>query len=137
MNTVIMYDSRTGTTAAASEAMRRTFEGRGHQCRVQSIAQATSADISQADLVCIGTWVKGLFIILQHPNDGAMQYIEQLDDLRGKKVIVFCTYKLATGSTLRQMTEAVERKGATVVGGFKFRGSEPDGEFSAFVKTLS
>ena len=137
MNTEIVYDSKTGTTAAASEAMGKAFEGQGHQCRVQSIAQASPADISRADLVCVGSWVKGLFVILQHPSDGAMQFIEQLDNLKGKKVIVFCTYKLAAGSTLRQMAEAVERKGATVVGQFKFRGSEPDGEFNAFVRALS
>ena len=109
MNTAIVYDSKTGTTAAASEAMRKAFEGRGHQCRAQSIAKASPSDISQADLVCIGTWVKGLFVILQHPTAGTMQFIEQLDDLTGKKVIVFCTYKLAAGSTLRKMAEAVER----------------------------
>ncbi|MCB9450257.1 MAG: flavodoxin domain-containing protein [Anaerolineaceae bacterium] len=137
MNTIIVYDSKTGTTAAASEAMRKAFEGHGHQCRVQSIAQASPADISQADLVCVGTWVKGLFVILQHPTDGTMQFIEQLDNLKGKKVIVFCTYKLAAGSTLRQMAEAVERKGATVVGRFKFRGSAPDSAFDAFVKKMS
>ena len=137
MNTEIVYDSKTGTTAAASEAMRKAFEGRGHQCRVQSVTQANPVDISQADLVCIGTWGKGLFVIMQHPTDGTMQFIEQLDNLQGKKVIVFCTYKLAAGSTLRKMAEAVERKGATVVGQFKFRGSEPDGEFSTFVKALS
>ena len=136
MNTEIVYDSKTGTTAAASESMRKAFEERGQLCRVQSIAQANPADISQADLICIGTWVKGLFIILQHPTEGTMQFIEQLDDLRGKKVIVFCTYKLAIGSTLRKMQEALERKGATVVGQFKFRGSEPDDAFNAFAKKL-
>ncbi|MFC1959121.1 flavodoxin family protein, partial [Chloroflexota bacterium] len=113
MNIEIVYDSKTGTTAAVSDTMRKTIEGLGHQCRVQSVAQANPADTSQADLIFIGTWVKGLFIILQHPTDGTMQFIEQLDNLNGKKVIVFCTYKLAAGSTLRKMAEALERKGAT------------------------
>lgn len=137
MNTTIIYDSKTGTTAAVSEAMRKAFDGRGHQCQVQSVAQASPGDISQADLVCIGTWVKGLFVIFQHPTEGTMQFIKQLDNLKGKKVILFCTYKLAAGSTLRQMAAAVERKGATVIGQFKFRGSEPDGEFATFVNSLT
>lgn len=136
MNIEIVYDSKTGTTAAASDTMCKTIEGLGHQCRVQSVDQANPADISQSDLIFIGTWVKGLFVILQHPTEGTMQFIEQLDNIKGKKVIVFCTYKLAAGSTLRQMAKALEQKGATVVGQFKFRGSKPDGAFSAFVNTL-
>ena len=137
MKVEIVYDSQTGTTAAASDAMREKIEQLGHQCRVQSITQAHPADISRADLICIGTWVKGLFVIMQHPADGTMQFIERLDDLMDKKVIVFCTYKLAAGSTLRQMANALERKGAIVIEQFKYRGSEPDGAFNAFVKTLS
>lgn len=137
MKIEIVYDSKTGTTAAASDAMREAIEGFGHQCRVQSVTQANPDAISQADLICIGTWVKGLFVILQHPTDGTMHFIEQLNNLMGKRVIVFCTYKLAVGSALRQMEEALEGKGATVVGQFKFRGSNPDGEFSTFIKTLS
>lgn len=137
MKVEIVYDSQTGTTAAASDAMRKKIEQLGHQCRVQSITQANPTDMSRADLICIGTWVKGLFVILQHPTAGTMQFIDRLDDLTDKKVIVFCTYKLAAGSTLRQMANALERKGATVIKQFKYRGSEPNGAFNAFVKTLN
>jgi flavodoxin len=137
MNIEIVYDSQTGTTAAAADAMCKKVEALGHQCRVQSVKQADPAEVSQADLICIGTWVKGLFIIMQHPTDGTMEFIDQLDDVTGNKVIVFCTYKLAIGSTLRQMAQALERKGATVVGQFKYRGSEPSSAFDSWVSTLS
>ena len=137
MNIEIVYDSQTGTTAAAADAMCKKVEALGHQCRVQAVQQADPAEVSQADLICVGTWVKGLFIILQHPTDGTMQFIDQLDDLTGKKVVVFCTYKLAIGSTLRQMAQALERKGALVVGQFKYRGSEPSSTFDSWVSTLS
>jgi len=136
MKIEIVYDSQTGTTAAASDAMRKRIEELGHQCRVQSITQANPAEISQADLICIGTWVKGLFIVLQHPTDSTMHFIEQLNDLTGKKAVVFCTYKLAPGSTLYQMEKALERKGANIVGRFKYRSSEPGSAFEAFVQTL-
>ena len=39
MNIAIIYDSSTGTTAKAAEAMGKTMEELGHQCRVQSVAQ--------------------------------------------------------------------------------------------------
>jgi menaquinone-dependent protoporphyrinogen IX oxidase len=43
MNIAIIYDSRTGTTAKAAEAMGKTMEKHGHQCRVQSVEQADPA----------------------------------------------------------------------------------------------
>ena len=66
MNISIVYDSSTGTTAAAAQAMGKTLEENGHQCRVQSISQADPSDASKADLLFLGTWVKGLFIIMHH-----------------------------------------------------------------------
>lgn len=137
MNIAIVYDSSTGTTAKGAETMGKEMEAHGHQCRVQSVAQADPADVSEADLICVGTWVKGLFIIRQHPTAGTMQFIEQLGDLSGKNAIVFCTYKLAIGSTLHQMAQALEEKGATVVGQFKYRGPEPNSKFASFARSLT
>ena len=137
MNIAIIYESSTGTTAKAAETMGKTFEELGHTCRVQSVAKADPADVLEADLICVGSWVKGLFIILQHPTEGTMQFIERLGDLSGKKVVVFCTYKLATGKTLRQMVKAIEGKGANVVGQFKYRGPEPNNKFASFAASLS
>jgi hypothetical protein len=93
--------------------------------------------VSEADLICVGSWVKGLFIIRQHPTEGTMRFIEQLGDLSGKSVVVFCTYKLAIGSTMHQMTKALEEKGAKVVGQFKYRGPEPNSKFASFAASLS
>ena len=137
MNISIIYDSSTGTTAKAAETMGKMMEKHGHQCRVQSLAQADPANVSEADLICIGSWVKGLFIIRQHPTEGTMRFIERLGDLAGKNVVVFCTYKLAIGSTLRQMAQALEGKGAKVAGQFKYRGPEPNSKFALFVKSLT
>ena len=131
----IVYDSSTGTTAKAAQRMGKTLEAHGHQCRVQSISVADPAHVSEADLICIGSWVKGLFIIRQHPTEGTMRFIEQLGNLEGKQTVVFCTYKLAVGSTLRQMAQALEGKGAKVVGQFKYRGPEPNSKFALFVKS--
>ncbi|NCF68696.1 MAG: hypothetical protein GWP61_22275 [Chloroflexi bacterium] len=137
MNISIVYDSSTGTTAKAAETMGNMLEIHGHQCRVQSLAQAEPANVSEADLICVGSWVKGLFIIRQHPTEGTMRFIEQLGNLEGKQTVVFCTYKLAVGSTLRQMAQALEGKGAKVVGQFKYRGPEPNNKFASFAASLS
>jgi flavodoxin len=116
--------------------MGKIVEEHGHKCQVQYIGQAKPADMSEADLICLGSWVKGLFIIRQHPTERSMEFIERLGNLKGKKVVVFCTYKLAAGSTLTQMAKAMEGKGAKVVGQFKYRGPEPNSEFVSFAKSL-
>ena len=137
MKIAIVYDSSTGTTASAEKAMSKKMEELGHQCQVQSVTEADPIDVSAADLICVGSWVKGLFIILQHPTEGTMQFIKRLGDLAGKNVVVFCTYKLAIGSTLRHMGAALEEKGAKVVEQFKYRGSEPNSKFASFANSLT
>lgn len=137
MNIAIIYDSSTGTTAKAAERMGKTLETHGHQCQVQSIWAADPAGVAEADLICVGSWVKGLFIIGQHPTERTMRFIEQLGDLSGRHAIVFCTYKLAIGPTLRQMAQALEANGATVVKQFKYRGPEPNGKFASFASSLT
>jgi len=137
MKIAIVYDSSTGTTAKAAETMGNMMEKQGHQCWVQSVSQVDPANVSEADLICVGSWVKGLFIIRQHPTEGTMRFIEQLGNLEGKQTVVFCTYKLAVGSTLRQMAQALEGKGAKVVGQFKYRGPEPKHKFASFAASLT
>ena len=137
MNIAIVYDSMTGTTAKAAEAMGKMMEEQGHQCIVQTLSQADPVNVAEADLICIGSWVKGLFIIRQHPTEGSMNFIERLGDLAGKNAVVFCTYKVATGSSLRKMAKALEGQGAQVVGQYKYRGPEPNSKFAAFAKSLT
>ena len=137
MNIAIVYDSKTGTTAKAAEAMGAILESHGHQCQVRNLAMAVPAEVSEADLICVGTWVMGLFVIMQHPTEGTMQLIERLEGVEGKPVVVFCTYKLAAGSTLKQMAVALESKGAEVVGQFKYRGPNPNSDFESFAGSLS
>lgn len=137
MNIAIVYHSTTGKTAQAAEKMGSMFEERGHQCLVQSVMDADPAEVSRADLICVGTWVHGLFVIRQHPTHETMYFVNKLEDLDGKRVVVFCTYMLAAGSTLAQMAEVLEAKGANVVGRFKYRGSEPNKDFAEFAASLT
>lgn len=136
MKVAIVYDSRTGTTAQAAEAMGKTLERHGHECCVQSVKEADPVRVVQADLICVGSWTKGLFIIWQHPTKESRQFIDRLENLAGKKAVVFCTYKLATGSLLRTLANGLERKGANVVGQFKYRGPTPDNAFASFAESL-
>ncbi|MCO5185248.1 MAG: flavodoxin domain-containing protein [Anaerolineae bacterium] len=136
MNIAIVYDSSTGTTAQAAQTMGVMLEQHGHQCTVESVSTADPATVKAADLICVGGWVKGLFIIRQHPSDGAMRFIKRLGKMDDKKTLVFCTYKSAIGSTLRQMSRALVNNGAQVIEQFKFRGAEPNRAFAAFAASV-
>jgi flavodoxin len=132
----IVYDSSTGTTKRAAQAMGATLTRNGHQCQVERVVEADPVEVAQADLICIGSWVQGWFIIRQHPTASSMAFIDKLGDLSGKQVVVFCTYKILAGSTLKQMAQALEKEGAQIAGQFKYRGPEPDKKFENFARSL-
>jgi flavodoxin len=136
MQIAIVYDSSTGTTAKAAESMGKTFRDLGHECHVLDVRNAKPADVAQAELLCIGSWIQGLFVIRQHPTSRTMAFINQLGDLTGKRAVVFCTYKIAAGRTLHTMATALRASGATVVGQFKFRGPVPNSKFAEFASSL-
>lgn len=136
MKIAIVYDSQTGTTKKAAERMGEMLEAKGHSVNVYSISKANPALVQTAELICLGSWTKGWFIIRQHPTAGIMNFIERLDNVVGKDLVVFCTYKIAIGSTLHQMAHGLERQGARVIGQYKFRGPEPNERFEAFANSL-
>ena len=78
MNIAIVYESSTGTTATAAQAMGKEFTQLGHQCQVQSVAKADPVEVAKADLICIGAWVQGMLIFGQHPSEGALKFIAGL-----------------------------------------------------------
>lgn len=137
MNVSIVFDSETGTTEAAAEAMGELVRAAGHECTVGSIRDADPATVSAADAVCVGSWCKGLFFIRQHATEATMDFIDDLSDLDGKPAAVFCTYKTAVGGMLPKMAARLERRGAAVTGTFKSRGPVPAEGFDDWVAGLA
>ncbi len=136
MNVAIVYDSKTGTTKAAAEAMADLVRAAGHQCTVSSVQDADPAPVSAADAICIGSWCKGLFFIRQHATPATMEFIDGLGNLEGKPAAVFCTYKTAVGRMLTKMAAQLRNRGADVTGSFRSRGPvAPDG-FGDWVERL-
>ncbi len=135
MNIAIVYDSRTGTTKAAAEAMAQLAVERGHQASAVAVQAASSVDVAAADAVCIGSWTEGLFFILQHATKATMEFIGGLS-LDATPAAVFCTYKTSPGKMLDKMAAALEARGARVTGSYRSRGPQaPDG-FAAWLDAL-
>ena len=137
MNVAIVYDSSTGNTKAAAEQMAATVRAAGHTCTVESIDAADPAEVTAADAICVGSWTKGLYVILQSPTQGTLDFVGRLGPLEGKPAAVFATYALAIGKTLQKMSDALAAQGATVNGQFKSKGPSAAGDFDAWVRGLS
>jgi menaquinone-dependent protoporphyrinogen IX oxidase len=135
MNVAIVFDTSTGITAAAAEKMADVVREAGYECSTASVSRADAGQVARADALVVGAWTKGWFIVRQHPSEGALRFLEQLS-LRGQPVAVFATYKLAVGSTVTQLSQAVEASGGRVTGMYKVKGPKvPDG-FSGWVASL-
>lgn len=137
MQVAIVYDSSTGKTKAAAEKMGDMTRAAGHGCTVASIQDADPAAVGQADAVCVGSWTKGLFIILQGPTPATLEFIDKLGTLDGKPAAVFATYDLATGKTLPKMAGRLAARGAKVTGQFKSKGPTVAPDFSSWLSSLS
>ena len=135
MKVAIVYETHTGTTSAAAESMAQVVRAAGHECTVQSISHADAKAATRADAIVLGAWTKGYFIFKQHPSEGLMTFIEGLS-INHRPVAVFTTYKLAIGSTLRQMANAVEASGGKVTGMYKVKGPKVPEGFAAWVDSL-
>lgn len=134
MKVGIVYDTHTGTTAGAAEKMAEVVRAAGHECSVANLSNADSA-LTGAKAVVLGAWTNGWFIIRQHPSEPMMQWLIDAS-LTGRQVAVFATYKLAVGSTVRQLADGAESAGGKVTGMYKVKGPNvPDG-FEGWVASL-
>lgn len=106
-NALILYNSKTGTTARFASEIGKIFESNHIQTKVCSIFDFEPSDVPSADYVLLGCWTNGLMLLFQHPERVWVEFSKQLPDLSRKKVGLFTTYLVATGSMFRQMERHV------------------------------
>jgi hypothetical protein len=119
VNVVVVYESMTGNTRQAAELMGLELEARGASAVVCPITAIDFQALALADLVIVGGWVDGLFIVGQRP--GRVGRLESFPAIDGKRCAVFCTYALNPGKTLDKMTAILDGRGADVLGGMAIR----------------
>ncbi len=116
MNTVVIYESMTGNTREAANRIGAGLEAAGHTIGAVSPTREVNLQaLSAADLVIVGTWTDGLFVVGQRPAHGGR--LASLPFMVGKLAAVFCTYGLDAGKTIPKLTRIVEGRGGTVVHG--------------------
>ncbi|MBA7621973.1 hypothetical protein ES703_29344 [subsurface metagenome] len=109
-NILITYRSKTGITKKYAEEIDRYLTGKGLKTAVISIEDFDSNLFKNVEAVLFGCWTNGLMIFLQFPEKMWVKFAKSLPEMKEKKVGVFTTYMLATGSCLKKMKKHLEGK---------------------------
>ncbi len=135
MKAAILVESLTGNTWRAGEKIGTLLQQEGWSITgLDRVRQPNHAALQEADMVVVGTWVHGLFVVAQQP--WGIGGITHLPMIRGKKAAVFCTFALNPGKTLDKVTGAVLGRGADVVGGLALNRARLDEHSEVFVDRL-
>ena len=119
MRAIVIYESLTGNTRTAAEALARGLTAKGVGTVACPITRIDYQALSAADLVVVGGWVDGLFVVGQRP--GRAGRIAKMPALAGKKAVVYLTYALNPGKALQKLSDTVSGLGAEVLGGVTIR----------------
>lgn len=119
MEAVVIYESLTGNTARAGQAIAAGLAAAGMPTKAFPITKIDYQALSRAELVVVGSWVDGLILVGQRP--GRLGRITSMPALAGKKAVVYLTYAIDPGKSLEKLSKAVEARGAEVLGGVTIR----------------
>jgi flavodoxin len=119
MRAVVIYESLTGNTRRAAGFIAQGLEDAGVTTTVCPVTAVDFAALSDADVVVVGSWTDGVFVVGQRP--GRAGRLRALPAMKGKRVVVYCTYALNAGKVLQKMTAILEERGAEVIGGMTIR----------------
>lgn len=135
MKAVILIESLTGNTWKAGERIAGLLEQeRWTITGLDRVREPDHAAIQDADMVIVGTWVHGLFVVGQAPF--GLGAIGKLPMMRGKRAAVFCTFALHPKNSLDKLGDVVVRRGADLLGGVALNRAKLDEHSEVFVDRL-
>jgi len=131
----ILIESLTGNTWKAGEKVAGLLSQEGWSITgLNRMREPDHAAIQDADMVLLGTWVHGMFVVGQAP--WGLATLRSLPAMRDKKAAVFCTFALNPGNSLQKMTRAAWTLGADVIGGLALSRSKLDEHCEIFAERL-
>lgn len=120
---LILYHSKTGTTKKLSYSIRDFIKTMDIESRAIPIENYVAGDLNGIDIIILGCWTSGLFIVMQHPEKEWIDFANTLPDLSSKKIVLFTTYKLLTGSMFVSMKKHLKIQSGQIGLTFKSRNS--------------
>lgn len=135
MKAAILVESLTGNTWKAGELIAANLQQHGWTITgLDKVREPDHSAIQRADIVLVGTWTHGLFVVGQAPwGIGA---IGKLPAMQGKKAAAFCTFALNPGKTLEKMSAVLGGRGVQSLGGLALNRSKLDEHCEVFAQRL-
>jgi flavodoxin len=116
MKACVLYISRTGNTKRLADAISELLNA-----PVFDIATGPEPSVTDDfDLLAIGTPVMGM-----RPTPEVHSFVKRLPECTGKKAILFCTYAIRQGGTLKILERELAQKGYTTILKVSKRGLKP------------
>lgn len=132
MKAAILAESLTGNTWKAAEKIGNLLQQEGWSITgINRVRQPDHQAIQAADMILVGTWVHGLFIVGQAPF--GLGTISHLPSMKGKKAAVFCTYALNPAKSVEKLNRVVLGLGASSMGGVALHRAKLDAHCEEFV----
>ncbi len=122
MRALVVYHSRKGTTRKFAEKLYN----KNVEVITKDIEEATDEDIVNCDIVYMGSWTNGRFLLNQKPAHFWVNFAEQLPLADNKKTVLFTTYNIRTGTMFRNMKKYITSRGYKVIGSMKSRNGKLD-----------
>jgi flavodoxin len=126
MKTLVVYQSKNGTTRKFAEKIADKLQQNQNDVIVKDVNETTNDDLTSCDLLFMGCWTSGKFIFGQKPEQSWVEFASKLPQAESKKTVLFTTYKIATGSMFKNMKKHILPKGYKVVGSMKSRNGKID-----------
>lgn len=135
MKAALLVESLTGNTWKAAELIGdKLQQERWTITGLSKVGRPDLQSVHDADIVVVGTWTHGLFVVGQAPF--ALGNIANLPTMRGKRAACFLTFALNAGTSIDKLATAVGQTGADVVGGLEIKRNYLDEHTDLFVERL-
>lgn len=135
MKAALLVESLTGNTWKAAELIAdKLRQERWSITGLSRVGKPDLASVQAADIVLVGTWTHGLFVVGQMPASAGR--IANLPTMRGKKAACFLTFALDAGKSIDKLAQAVGQTGADVIGGLEIKRNHLDRHTDLFVERL-
>jgi glutamate synthase (NADPH/NADH) small chain len=112
---LIAYESRSGRTAEAAQIIARGLRPTGAVVRAVPLRQVDIADLSETDLLVLGTWVEGMVVTKVAAAKATQKWLANLPRLAGLRTAVFCTYGVSPKGALETVRSQLAERGAEIL----------------------
>lgn len=115
MKATILYQSKKGRTAGWARAMAMYLWSRGVNVNFGALSDFKDDQIKDSDLLMLGSWTSGWFVVNQHPSHLWVEGSRKLPATLPPNLVLFATYKLRTGAIFNRMKRHLNLSGVACI----------------------